>query len=152
MSRRQGAFLLDLMIYIVFFALAAGAVTAAYRSLHRTAGEVARALEDLETAERFLADWKDDVRRADRAAVSPDEIRLEFDDAPEVVYRYANPETGVERRCEDDVTQYREVFDWIAFGEDGGLVAVDFELRRAEGGTFRPLLGGRACPRRRGGP
>lgn len=148
MRRDGGLFLVDLMIYVVFFALAAGAVTSAWRILHGLGADISRAQEDLDAAERFLEDWKGDVRRADRIRVSPDEVVLGFDGAPDVVYRYANPEAGVERRSEDDVREYRAVFDWIAFARDRRLVAVDFELRRSERGTFRPRLGARVFPRR----
>lgn len=149
MRRDGGLFMVDLMVYIVFFALAAGAAVAAWRSLHATGLEIARAQEDLDTAERFLEEWKDDVRRADRVEVSPDEVVLGFDGAPDVVYRYVNPETGLERRVEDDVREYRRVFDGAAFSDDGPLVAVDLELRRSERGTFRPRLGARVFPVRR---
>lgn len=142
MRNTRGMTLMEALVYIFVVIIAINIIAVTLAAFVNTHRRVSKNMTDLERATRLLRDVKADLRRARRATVEGDRLKLVFEKEVEAVYAFVPEEGSVRRTGDGPARAYTESFDGVKFvSGPARRVSVELELRKSEPDSeFRPRL------------
>ncbi len=140
---RRGIVLLEALAWIVILGIVMGSVTLIIVRFHTVYYRADIALDRLDSASRFLYEFRRDLRSASNVQVAAASVAVAFADGRMRTYRF---DTATGDATTDDGRAWFDFIDRIVLTDTGGMVSIDLELRRENRlSAYAPLISTRVA-------